>query len=1099
MSPQLTVYKASAGSGKTFRLAVEYIKLLMLNPQQYKTILAVTFTNKATEEMKQRILSQLYGIAHGLDDSESYLEQIIDDLHITRQAAAEQASKALTLMVHDYSQFRVMTIDTFFQSILRNLARELELTANLRIGLNDNQVEEQAVDQMIEELTRHDKMLGWIISYIEQNIEDDKSWNVIGQIKRFGQTIFRDYYKSSSEELNAKLQEEGFFSRYAKKLRNIRTEAVEQMAGYADQFEHLLQTGGLAPESLKGGTRGIASYFNKLRGKDWSDKKCMTQTLTKCLDNAEEWSTKNSPDRQQIVALANDKLIPLLQEAEANRLRQWKMMVSADVTLRHLNELRLLSSIEQKVRQLNNDANRFLLSDTQQLLHRLIDNADSPFIFEKTGAQLTHIMIDEFQDTSTVQWQNFKVLLQETMSHAPFTSHSSPLTSHSSPINSQTIHNLIVGDVKQSIYRWRSGDWRLLNNIEGEFAKTKGSVEVLPLNINYRSARNIIAFNNAFFLAAKDIEYNNERTVIPDEASQLLTAYSGVKQLIPEDKQAEGLVSIKLLPADDYDNATLQLVGNSIDMLIEAGVKQSDIAILVRKNKYIPVIADYFMTTRPQLNIVSDEAFRLDASLAVNTIINALRFIANPADAISRENVERAFLYVTGEEMPTWSNDELSQMRTMPLTDLTEQLFRRLQLQRIESESGYVCKLMDELSAFVQDNGADLEGLLKTWDEEMYKVNIQSNELEGIRIISIHKSKGLEFDNVIIPWCDWRLEMPDTLWCKTDEADFNELPIIPVDYSSRLADSVYRDDYAREHLQTCVDNLNLLYVAFTRACRNLFVVGRRGAKGLRSELIENCLPKLVADNQAEHPESQDDNTSVWLENAVYDAPDDKTQPITFEYGELATTSKKESKRSSNIFLQPAEQHTIHIEAHPNHATFRQSNQSHDFIRQAADEENAPLPDETSLPQNDYIKMGAVMHRIFSQINTTGDIPDILRSLEQDGIVYDENISRKKVESILKSRFSNPQVKDWFSGRWHTFNEQSIIAIDNEGKLFKRRPDRVMYDNGEVVVVDFKFGHEREEHHRQVAEYVQLLRDMGYPRVSGFLWFVYENRVASVSC
>ncbi len=1092
MSPQLTVYKASAGSGKTFRLAVEYIKLLMLNPQQYKTILAVTFTNKATEEMKHRILSQLYGIAHGLDDSENYLEQIIDDLHITRQAAAEQASKALTLMVHDYSQFRVMTIDTFFQSILRNLARELELTANLRIGLNDNQVEEQAVDQMIEELTRHDKMLGWIISYIEQNIEDDKPWNVIGQIKRFGQTIFRDYYKSSSEELNAKLQEEGFFSRYAKKLRNIRTEAVEQMAGYADQFEHLLQTGGLAPESLKGGTRGIASYFNKLRGKDWSDKKCMTQTLTKCLDNAEEWSTKNSPDRQQIVALANDKLIPLLQEAEANRLRQWKMMVSADVTLRHLNELRLLSSIEQKVRQLNNDANRFLLSDTQQLLHRLIDNADSPFIFEKTGAQLTHIMIDEFQDTSTVQWQNFKVLLQETMSHAP-------LTSHSSPINSQTIHNLIVGDVKQSIYRWRSGDWRLLNNIEGEFAKTKGSVEVLPLNINYRSARNIIAFNNAFFLAAKDIEYNNERTVIPDEASQLLTAYSGVKQLIPKDKQAEGLVSIKLLPADDYDNATLQLVGNSIDMLIEAGVKQSDIAILVRKNKYIPVIADYFMTTRPQLNIVSDEAFRLDASLAVNTIINALRFIANPADAISRENVERAFLYITGEKMPTWTDEEMNQMRTMPLTDLTEQLFRRLQLQRIESESGYVCKLMDELSAFVQDNGADLEGLLKTWDEEMYKVNIQSNELEGIRIISIHKSKGLEFDNVIIPWCDWRLEMPDTLWCKTDEADFNELPIIPVDYSSRLADSVYHDDYAREHLQTCVDNLNLLYVAFTRACRNLFVVGRRGAKGLRSELIENCLPKLVADNQAEHPESQDDNTSVWLEDAVYDAPDDKTQPITFEYGELATTSKKESKRSSNIFLQPAEQHTIHIEAHPNHATFRQSNQSHDFIRQAADEENASLPDETSLPQNDYIKMGAVMHRIFSQINTTGDIPDILRSLEQDGIVYDENISRKKVESILKSRFSNPQVKDWFSGRWQTFNEQSIIAIDNEGKLFKRRPDRVMYDKGEVVVVDFKFGHEREEHHRQVAEYVQLLRDMGYPRVSGFLWFVYENRVASVSC
>ena len=1066
MSPQLTVYKASAGSGKTFRLAVEYIKLLIVNPQQYKSILAVTFTNKATEEMKHRILSQLYGIAHGLSDSEDYLQKIVDDLHISRQLAAERAATALTLMVHDYSQFRVMTIDTFFQSILRNLARELELTANLRIGLNDTQVEEQAVDQMIEELTRQDKMLRWIISYIEQNIEDDKSWNVIGQIKRFGTTIFRDYYKASSEQLNEQLQQKGFFREYADTIRSVRDNAIGQMGRYADEFDRILQANALTPENLKGGTRGIASYFKKLRGKDWSEKKVHTLTLDKCMASAEEWSTKTNPDRGRIVSLAADTLVPLLQTAETDRPHQWKMYVSAELTLKHLNQLRLLSGIEQKVRQLNSEANRFLLSDTQQLLHNLIDDSDSPFIFEKTGAQLTHIMIDEFQDTSTVQWKNFSILLNETMSRGEGTADG-------------TVRNLIVGDVKQSIYRWRSGDWQLLNNIEREFGQDKKRIEVLPLDNNYRSAPNIIHFNNAFFERAKAVEYDSERAIIPDMAGQLLTAYGSVRQFIPNKRADEGLVDITLLPAEDYDEATLRLMGDRIDRLIGEGVRQSHIAILVRKNKYIPTIADFFMLTRPHLNIVSDEAFRLDASLAVNTIVSALRLIANPADAISRENVEKAALSITGEPMPAWDDEEMAALRAMPLNDLVEHLFRQLQLQRLEGESGYVCKLLDELTAFVQDNGADMEGLLKAWDEELCKTTIQSNELEGIRIISIHKSKGLEFDNVIIPWCDWKLEMTDTLWCEPKQPPFDQLCIVPVDYSTRLADSIYHDDYAVEHLQTCVDNLNLLYVAFTRAKRNLFVYGRRGAAGLRSKLIEDCLPAL--------PEE--------LANCTLDMPEDKTQPIRFEYGTLSIQREKEEKKTANIFLLPSEQRLVRIDAHPIHAVFRQSNQSQDFINEVAGEEEA-----TSLPtarQTDYVKMGSVMHRIFSQIDTVDDIPAILQSLEQDGILYDDNISRKKVEDILKNRFSNSQVRDWFSGRWKTFNERSIITLDREGKLFKRRPDRVMFDGNEVVVVDFKFGRETAEHHRQVALYMQLLRSMDYPRVSGFLWYVYENRIVPV--
>ena len=414
MSPQLTVYKASAGSGKTFTLAIEYIKLLIENPTQYKNILAVTFTNKATEEMKHRILSQLYGIAHQLPDSEIYIKRVVDDMGITRQTAAARAQTALTLLIHDYSQFRIMTIDTFFQGILRNLARELDLTANLRIGLNDGQVEEQAVDQLLEQLTHSDRMLGWIISYIEQKMSDDKSWNVIGQIKQFGKTIFSDNYKKKSRLLNERLQQDGLFEDYVESLQAVRAR-----------------------------------------------KKTMTKTLEKCLQSADEWVAKSSKEREIILPLVNDVLLPLLQQAELERPRQWKLLVSAEQTLRHLNQLRLLSSIEQKVRQLNNEANRFLLSDTQGLLNQLIDNTDSPFIFEKTGSQLTHIMIDEFQDTSTVQWENFKILLEETMSHSD--EGGKTIEEREAGSGERTIRNLIVGDVKQSIYRWRSGDWRLLN------------------------------------------------------------------------------------------------------------------------------------------------------------------------------------------------------------------------------------------------------------------------------------------------------------------------------------------------------------------------------------------------------------------------------------------------------------------------------------------------------------------------------------------------------------------------------------------------------------------------------------------------------------
>ena len=241
----LTVYKASAGSGKTFTLATEYIRLLIENPQSYRTILAVTFTNKATEEMKMRILSQLYGIAHQLPDSEGYLKAIEERTGYKPQLISERAATALTNLLHNYNYFQVETIDTFFQSILRNMARELDLTMNLRIGLNDTQVEEMAVDQLIADLSTTDIVLQWIMKYILESISDDKSWNVIAQIKKFGRTIFRDEYKEVSGDLEKKLSEPGFFDNYTAQLREIRQRAEDRMKEIGESFFDTLEGEGL--------------------------------------------------------------------------------------------------------------------------------------------------------------------------------------------------------------------------------------------------------------------------------------------------------------------------------------------------------------------------------------------------------------------------------------------------------------------------------------------------------------------------------------------------------------------------------------------------------------------------------------------------------------------------------------------------------------------------------------------------------------------------------------------------------------------------------------------------------------------------------------
>ena len=1073
MVKPLTVYKASAGSGKTFTLATEYIRLIVENPTNYRNILAVTFTNKATEEMKMRILSQLYGIWKGLPESDNYLQVIVEKTGYPTELIRERAGQGLSNLLHNYNYFRVETIDTFFQSVLRNMARELDLTTNLKIGLNDVQVEELAVDQLIADLSTTDVMLQWILKYIMESISDEKSWNVISQIKRFGRTIFNNEYKEVSQALEQKMEEKGFFERYTTQLREIRKAAEERMILIGESFFDTLEGEGLSIDDLSNKNRGIAGFFLKLQ-KGVFDPSIENATVANCLGNPEKWCAKTHPQRDFILSLAEGVLGDILRYAVEERSRQWKLYKSADLTLRHLNQLRLLGSIEKKVRELNENNNRFLLSDTQQLLHALIEGSDSPFIFEKIGTQLEHVMIDEFQDTSTVQWQNFRVLLDEAMSH-------------------EGGSNLIVGDVKQSIYRWRSGDWRLLNDIEQQFRQQQ--IETIPLKKNYRSERNVITFNNHFFSHAAEIEYQEQQELNPEEAEQLKRAYADVVQEIPEGREATGEVSVTLLPPEDYQTTTLQEVADSISELTERGIPQREIAILVRVNNQIPVIAQYFLEQMPEVKIVSDEAFRLDASVAVNLLISALRLLTHPDDLLTQAAIVKLYhIDILKEQtednelllrtndlnqlLPEAFRTQREVLITMPLYELAERLYAIFELERLNEQSAYVFAFYDQLASYVNENTADIDSFLAAWDESLCGKTIQSEETNGVRILSIHKSKGLEYNYVICPFCDWQLEKQsgNFLWCQPKEEPFSDLPIAPVDYSkNQMLGTIYEEDYLHEHLQNTVDNLNLLYVAFTRAKEGLYVFGKRGAKASRSGLIEQCLP-LVAQEMPE---------------AILSGLEEEKGILQFSLASQASPASHASHASpasQNPFLQPAEPVAVDFHYMESQVNFRQSNRSQAFIE--ADESD-------EIERLNYIQTGSVLHQIFSMIRTTDDIEDALKQLQFEGVLYDEQITPERITAMLRKRLQDPRVADWFSPRWNLFNECTILTME-DGEVKERRPDRVMTDGQHWVVVDFKFGSPKPEYGDQVREYMALIKTMQpEAEVNGYLWFVYSNKIEEV--
>lgn len=1143
----IKVYKASAGSGKTFTLAVQYIRLLITTtPQEYMHTLAVTFTNKATTEMKDRILEQLYGIGHNLKSSKGYLEALHKDLiangkDIDDDKIREKCREALHYILHDYSRFRIETIDSFFQSVLKNLARELNLNARLQIDLNDKQIVSQAVDNMIDKLglkvteesqseTTQEEMVSdsaclaaWIDSYVKEQIENADNWDIRTKIKELSRIIFKEVYMNREEEFKDKINNDENLNAYRNKLFAIRNVANAEMEKQANLLQDAMKAFG---EGLtKAISRGewVETYLKKMLGKEYRDAN-ITEKRYAALEDASLLVKKDDRNNTELLSRL-EPVCTAMKETEDKRRNYLETINTIDLSLQHINPLRLLDQVEKEVTEITNDTNRFILAKTPHLLHSLIKGSDAPFVFEKMGTIFNNVMIDEFQDTSKLQWENFKVLLFESLSSGG--------------------SNLLVGDVKQSIYRFRNGDWHILKNIDKDLYLDDDDIKTLKMN--FRSDINIIRFNNAFFkAAAKSLDINDD-TLIQE-------IYDDVQQFWDIKKKEEGYVRVMLKTdkMDDWEERMLDDMCNQIISLHSRNLSYKDMCILVRDRKRVKKLIEYVNTHHPDLKLICDEGFKLSSSMALNTIIAALQVICQgKKDPISERLLMKNYLSIhNGEDvdveqyaradfkdvLPSTFWDRIDELKVYPLNELCEELYRILELDKIPNEDAYLLCFFDELASYLRNGTSDIMSFLEYWKTDMQKKDIPACQVNGINIVTIHKSKGLQYHTVFMPYCDQQMENilhTEILWCETEEGPYNEMGTLPINGSSdRFRNSLYRKDYEQEELQRRIEELNALYVAFTRAEHNLFVWGsptkESDSKNTYSNLMQrildtdfettlrNCLPddkdidkREVYDKTMTQPSAtfsceKEDAIATYTYGTPYVSEEDRQQDETDKTkgkkgkGEsLKNADNEDDEKEKNRLKPKFQEQRIEFKSYNRVMDFLQSNEASHYIREQGDEYDESK--ETTVDGLTFIEQGKLLHEIFSGIEREDQLEKVLHTYLDRGILTNE-AQMQRIRKLIERGMNLPQVKEWFSGKYKVINECEIVHISEEnGAPEARRPDRVMFADDRIIVVDFKFGRPNpEEYEKQVRLYMGLMQAM-YPdmRIEGHLWYVYRNQIDEV--
>ena len=1041
------ILNASAGSGKTYQLAYKYVRDVVEQPGIYRHILAVTFTNKATEEMKSRILKEIHLLASG--QPSSYLDNLCRELSLDAATVRRRAREVRSKILHDYSRFTVLTIDTFFQRILRAFIKELGIDLNYNVEIETASVLTKSADTLIEQITTDRDLQRWLTDFVQERIDEGKKWDVRDGILTLGGELFKEKNKEalslarSREELGRIVGEAT--ARAAATKQQMRERAAEAVRIMADA--------GVGPTDFTGKSRSFAHYFLTVAA---GELKPYTATVGKMSLTTEGWAPKGSP-----AAPLAARLQPLLREMcdlyDAN-VRSWN---TCDLLRENYRSFALLSDLYAKVQQLCDEQNMMLLSETKYILSEFIGHNDAPFIYEKVGNRFEHFMIDEFQDTSVKEWENFLPLLQNAMAQSEATS------------------VLIVGDIKQSIYRWRGGDWKILHS-QAQRALGADSTELVNLTENYRSLPAVVDFNNKAIGRVVEAD-NRALNATLDEAAargdmDARTA-AGLRDTLQKAYREHAQTPRRLGGVPGYVSvetfAERPPVVERICEVLDKGFRPCDIMILVRGAtdgaKVAAELLDFKRRNddpRYRFDVMTQEALIVGNAPVSSFIAAALRLSLNPDDSLSRA-VYNHYLG-RGFDRPLPGNERtfFRSIRLLSPEEAFERIVMRHALHDDRQQTAYLQAIHEQIIGFCASKIADIPLFLDWWEQQGQNRSLSVDEsATTVEITTIHKAKGLEKRVVLIPWCSWQLDpksggnVTNIVWAEA-QGDAGAVGRFPVKYKKAMAESGFSAEYYRELVYSHVDNINLLYVALTRAAESLHVfIPRKGGKSVGGLLLQS----IGADGDKALLDGTEGRRTATEEGE------------RFEFGLFTGPVPGGGKASDGV-------HVV-LENYPTaRADLRLRLPSQRYFEEE---------DEVELSPRNF---GILMHKAFEQADDRQQIYEAVQRMRDDGTLSPGEA--EALRGMIARALAHPVAGEWFGGGWQRVRNENEIIVPGAGST--RRPDRVMIRGTRAVVVDYKFGsREPGRYRRQVGEYLGLLRQMGYTECEGYLWYVKLGEIEKV--
>ena len=1070
MPKPLKILQASAGSGKTFSLTVHYLVLLFSGEKKYREILAVTFTNKATEEMKSRILEVLRGLAAGEQSNKINDYRILvlkAHPNLNPQTLQVQADHIYRKILHDYSRFSVSTIDGFVQKVIRGFAFELGLEAGYGLEMNYDKVKNELANRLDKALDEQPQLLQWIISLAKDRINNNVSWNYRRELLDLTGEIFKERYQPFEQamaSLSGLADMDQLFYDYKLLTRqsiDLFESSIKECAKDAlDIFDVL----GIDASMLKGKSRSPLLNLKKIVEGDFSK----IPSLHKLIDEPEEWLQKG------VNSSLYEELNPCLKKILESYQQGYAAYVLALGFNKNLYYLRLMQEMAVLLKSYRDESPNLLISDAQNILKGITDDAgDNPsFIWEKMGSFYRNFLFDEFQDTSANQWGSFKSLLSNAMA-AP---------------SEKFIDHLIVGDTKQSIYRWRNGDWNILH----QQAKTDlGAHHIMDdsLEENYRSTENIINFNNQLYKDLPQLlQLQLNHTVAANETSNGVSewwqnkgfdhivsdVYAGATQKLTPRTPKGGTIKCLVLKSEEglaklsFPELAIARMLEEVDMLLNVKKYQKkDICILVRKNA--EAIAAVKALLENGISVISGEALLIANNSAVKLILNTLQILAGLPEntALYKANAISLYNRLQGKEVETHHYfglkfRKLAQLTAVlphdlclnwqswmqqPLPELLEKIMEAYGLHQKREHMPYLFALRDFAGNFARQGEKGITSFLRFWEEEGVRKTLPSSEsADAVQVVTIHKSKGLAFRAVIVPFCNWDIngKTNSIFWVPAADTPYHHLQSIPLKYNKELASSTVAKHYFEELLFNNMDALNMLYVATTRAKEYLYL----SAAWKKADSITNIGDLLI---KALGPKIAHE------EEYILDEP----------VAEKSTTAEKET--------------FIELEKYP------VSNRLEKIFDASLKNTNLDL-----LIGNEAGRTGSILHEVLAQASHTDQIDGVLNRMLNEGLFKEEELPSLKTRAL--GVLENPELQKVLGQSKYSITEQTII--DAHGKSY--RPDKVLIGDDGVTIIDYKFTlEESDKHIEQVDHYKSLLLAMGYTNVRTYLFYAVTGKLKLV--